>query len=157
MKQLIINLEEAYKELLSFYSAKDTHKFVSINKAISDIKKFDMSHRYQRIPKNSKKPRWAITEINIIEIVCDVFGCDMKDIFGESRRTHIVQSRHLCAYILHREQKLTSGSAGELIEQDHASILWSCGAVEKLMKKDVVFFTKKNIVYQQLNELKKEN
>ncbi len=157
MKQQIINLEHSYIALTKSKVSENLSAMKSIKEIIKELKKFNSLHRFIKLPVRDKKPNWNVTEIEIVKKVGETFICTPEEIFGKSRKTHIVHARHLCSYILHVEMKLSCEEVGTFVGKDHSTITFSCNnAMPRLLNDNMLFLTKKEIVYNYLRKYKIE-
>ena len=64
---------------------------------------------------------------NIFTILNNVNGTTTKDIIGQSRKRHLVESRQMCFYILRKYYNLTFKRIGNLFDnRDHSTIIHGC-------------------------------
>ena len=156
MKQQINNLKDAHIGLLASKVNKNISSMKSIEQVIKDLEKFHREHRFIKLPAREKKPSWDATEMEITQKISEVFGCTIKEIFGNSRKTRIVQARHLTSYILFNDMKMTSNAVADFVgHEKHSSVLWAVKACKLLQEKNSVFIAKREIVYTYLRTYKK--
>lgn len=93
----------------------------------------------------------VITCENILNLVIQNFGIDMKSINSKSRKKEIVQARQAAMHLCHQFTTLSVVRIGELIGgRDHATVLSAFKKVDDMLQTDPAFTTHYRAVEQQL-------
>ena len=123
--------------------------------SIDSLKKFYLQNRFIKLPTKDVKPNWDASEMEIVIKVAEIFITNPESIFGKERKLHIVQARHLCSYILHRELKISVTRVSDFMGKNHSTITFSCNdAIPKLINRNTAFVTKKEIDYDYFKNIK---
>ena len=85
----------------------------------------------------------VITCENIINLVIQNFGIDLKSLNSKSRKKEIVQARQAAMHLSHRFTTLSIVRIGEVIGgRDHATVLSAFKKVEDMLQTDPNFTSK---------------
>ena len=94
----------------------------------------------------------VITCENIINLVIQNFGIDLKSLNSKSRKKEIVQARQAAMHLSHRFTTLSIVRIGEVIGgRDHATVLSAFKKVEDMLQTDPNFTSKYKAVEMQLS------
>lgn len=93
---------------------------------------------------NSGKMKTTIRSYeDIIEAVGKHFGIEKEGILGENRKKEFMIPRQVSMYLLKTKMNYTYERIGNIFNgRNHASVLYSCNKLEKILKKD------KNLLYE---------
>ena len=93
-----------------------------------------------------------ITCENIINLVIQTFGVDMKSLNSKSRKKEIVQARQAAMHLSHQFTTLSVVRIGEVIGgRDHATVLSAFKKVDDMLATDPSFTEKYRAVEKQLS------
>ena len=94
----------------------------------------------------------VITCENIINLVIQTFGVDMKSLNSKSRKKEIVQARQAAMHLSHQFTTLSVVRIGEVIGgRDHATVLSAFKKVDDMLATDPSFTEKYRAVEKQLS------
>ena len=100
-----------------------------------------------RMPWNIKKITIKSYE-DIIDAVSNHFGIEKEGILGQNRKKEFMIPRQVSMYLLKTRMNYTYERIGNIFSgRNHASVLYSCKKLEKIIKKD------KNLMYE-VNSIK---
>lgn len=93
---------------------------------------------------NTQKMKTTIRSYeDIIEAVGKHFGIEKEGILGENRKKEFMIPRQVSMYLLKTKMNYTYERIGNIFNgRNHASVLYSCNKLEKILKKD------KNLLYE---------
>lgn len=66
----------------------------------------------------------------ILACVCEHFQITERQIFGRSRKHRVVEARQVYCYLSRRKTLYSLNEIGDLIDRDHATVLYSITQVE---------------------------
>lgn len=93
----------------------------------------------------------VITCENILNLVIQTFGVDMKSINSKSRKKEIVQARQAAMHLCHHHTTQSVCRIGTIVGgRDHATVLSAFKKVEDMLQTDPGFKTKYDAVENQL-------
>ena len=72
-----------------------------------------------------------ITESQILAAVSEATGIPISEIEGRCRKDSICEARHLYAYFLRRESRLTYHQIAAIVKRDHSSCHHSVAEIER--------------------------
>ena len=82
----------------------------------------------------SKKSRTQ----DVINIICDYFGIDIRQFNSKSRKSEIVLARHLAIYFLRYEIGMTFREISEVINKEVSTVVRNFQKICDLMEHDIV-------------------
>jgi len=93
----------------------------------------------------------VITCENILNLVIQTFGVDMKSINSKSRKKEIVQARQAAMHLCHQHTTQSVVRIGTIVGgRDHATVLSAFKKVDDMLQTDPSFKAKYNAVEEQL-------
>ena len=93
----------------------------------------------------------VITCENILNLVIQTFGVDMKSINSKSRKKEIVQARQAAMHLCHAHTTQSVTRIGNIVGgRDHATVLSAFKKVEDMLETDRAFKSKYDAVEEQL-------
>ena len=72
----------------------------------------------------------------VISQVCKFYSVDEATLKGTQRNRGTVEARHVAVYLMRKLTNLSSPEIGEVLNRDHATILYSVKQVEQRLKKN---------------------
>ena len=102
------------------------------------------------ITSTQKKP---VTAARIIELTTEIFGFDVEQIIGGSRRRPLVDARQVAMYVTRNMTDLSFPDIGkEFGNRDHTTVMHACRKIEARMGERQQIFDKVTELQQRLNE-----
>jgi len=68
---------------------------------------------------------------DLFEAVTELHGFDMPSIIKDDRRGRVVLVRHLAAYIVREETRISFPAIGKLYARHHATVMNSCRRIQR--------------------------
>lgn len=68
---------------------------------------------------------------NIVSAVAEACGVTVEEITSLSRKREIVVARQLAMSEVRRQSGFSTGAVGRIFNRDHATVIYSCSAIEK--------------------------
>ncbi|MCH8518246.1 chromosomal replication initiator protein DnaA [Candidatus Gracilibacteria bacterium] len=88
---------------------------------------------------------------DIIEAVSQHFGIEREGILGENRKKEFMIPRQVSMFLLKTKMSYTYERIGNIFSgRNHASVLYSCNKLEKLMKKDKKLLYEVNAIKESI-------
>ena len=102
------------------------------------------------ITNAEKKP---VTAERIIDLTAEMFGFDVEQIIGGSRRRPLVDARQVAMYVTRNMTDLSFPDIGkEFGNRDHTTVMHACRKIEARMGERQQIFDKVTELQQRLNE-----
>lgn len=91
---------------------------------------------YYAIPGLKVRPKLVkyYTKIEILNAVCNHFGCNLEQLTAVSRLKDIVFQRHIAQYLLCTHTSMSLKGIGAFFGQDHATIIHAKKSIAKQLE-----------------------
>ena len=97
---------------------------VSLQSDLAMLSRAEFSRTIRSIDKRAIEPE------QLIHVTCNEFDITPEDLHRKNRKRPHVQVRQCLMHYLHKTFGMSSTSAGEYFEKDHATVLHACKVVE---------------------------
>lgn len=87
----------------------------------------------------------------IISTVCDEFCVTKEELLSRLRERRIVIARHMAAYLLLRKLDMTTIGAGEVLNREHSTIIYSRAKIEWMLGRSKVLKMRYDKIITNLN------
>jgi len=110
---------------------------------------------YMTFPGMKEKPLLyfdnQIKADEILQVVCDYFGFEVKAIVGKRRTKDICLCRFVAIWILRNNTKMSLKEIGEKLGgRDHTTVIHSVRALEGWMEGDFILKTKVHVIEKMI-------
>jgi len=86
------------------------------------------------------------------EYTCELFNCEINDLFIRTRKRNVVDARRVCMSAMRKFTNLTYQKIGEYFYKPHDIVIYHTKVFENLCATDKDFRGKANMVYSAIDE-----
>ncbi len=146
----IRELEWVLNQLIMEYEL--TGQTPILNKVAEKLKKLSFTTDILGASKETAIKKSSIKSYeDIIQRVWDHFGIEKEGILWENRRKEFMLPRQVSMYLLKTKMNYTYERIGNIFwGRNHASVLYSCNKLQKLIKKDATLLHDVNMIREEI-------
>lgn len=131
---------------------KTQPKTISTSNFYIEVKKARLKAKHKRKFNLLQVNKYRINSLShqfeiIVDTVCYHLNVNVDDVFGKSRKRHIVEARQISAYICRNNFNMSLPYIGKKLNRNHATIIHSVQTVSDLMVYESNYC--KKVVYLQ--------
>jgi len=146
----IRELEWVLNQLIMEYEL--TGQTPVLNKVAAQLKKLSFTTDILWDTKNQSIKKASIKSYeDILDRVSEHFGIEKEGILGPNRRKEFMVPRQVSMYLLKTKMNYTYERIGNIFSgRNHASVLYSCNKLQKLIKKDAMLLHEVNVIREEI-------
>ncbi|WP_127942815.1 DnaA ATPase domain-containing protein [Mycoplasma sp. ATU-Cv-703] len=142
IKQENLNPEQWEKDAIRFIAQNNAYSIRSLEGAVKRVLFFAESNskiKYtytviSNIFKDLGGDLIEMTPLRVLNVICDYYKINRKDLVGKSRKKNFVAARHMAIWLIRKINKLSFNEIGKIFGgRDHSTIIFSVKNIDHLM------------------------